>query len=105
MLASFYDLLSTRIHVHYGPAEGLTMKIGNENYPGATRKEQWELFAEEVGIKPRLVLTRVSDLAQKVQTARLQLFKGVFATYKCDALYRLKEFLGQQAEKTLRRLS
>jgi serine/threonine-protein kinase HipA len=105
MLAPFYDLLSTRIYAHYGLAEGLAMKIGGENDPGAIQKKHWELFAGEVGIKPRLVLTRVADLAQKIQDARLQLFKGVFAPYKCDALYRLMEFMGEQAEKTLRGLS
>ena len=105
MLAPFYDLLSTRIYAHYGLAEGLAMKIGGENDPGAIQKRHWELFAEEVGIKPRLVLTRVADLAQKIQDARLQLFKGAFAPYKCDALYRLMEFTGDQAEKTLRKLS
>ncbi|HEY6874201.1 MAG TPA: type II toxin-antitoxin system HipA family toxin [Geobacteraceae bacterium] len=105
MLAPFYDLLSTRIYAHYGLAEGLAMKIGGENDPGAIRKKHWELFAEEVRIKPRLVLTRVADLAQKIQAARLQLFKGAFAPYKCDALYRLMESMGEQAEKTLRRLS
>ncbi len=105
MLAPFYDLLSTRIYAHYGLAEGLAMKIGDENDPSALQKKHWELFAEEVGIKPRLVLTRVIDLAQKIQTARLQLFKGAFALYNCDTLYRLIEFMGEQAEKTLRRLS
>ena len=105
MLAPFYDLLSTRIYDHYGLTEGLAMKIGSENDPGAIQKKQWEQFAGEVGIKPRLVLTRVADLAQKIQAARLQLFKGVFAPYKCDALYRLMEFMGEQAEKTLRKLS
>jgi len=105
MLAPFYDLLSTRIYAHYGLAEGLAMKIGGENDPGAIRKKHWELFAEEVGIKPRLVLNRVADLAQKIQTARQQLFKGAFGPYKCDALYRLMQFVGEQAEKTLRKLS
>ncbi len=104
MLAPFYDLLSTRIYAHYGLAEGLAMKIGGENDPGAIQKKHWELFAEEVGIKPRLVLIRVADLAKRIEAARLQLFKGAFAPYKCDALYRLMQLMGEQAEKTLRRL-
>lgn len=104
MLAPFYDLLSTRIYAHYGLTEGLAMKIGGENDPGAIQKKHWELFAEEIGIKPRLVLTRVTDMAQKIHAARLQLFKGDFAPYKCDALYRLMEFMGEHAEKTIRRL-
>ena len=104
MLAPFYDLLSTRIYAHFGLAEGLAMKIGGESDPGAIRKKHWELFAEEVGIKPRLVLTRVADLAQKIEAARLHLFKGAFAPYNCDTLYRLMEFMGEQAERTFRRL-
>ena len=85
--------------------EGLAMKIGGENDPGAIQKKHWELFAEEVGIKPRLVLIRVADLAKRIEAARLQLFKGAFAPYKCDALYLLMEFMGEQAEKTLRTLT
>lgn len=105
MLAPFYDLLSTRIYAHYGLAEGLAMKIGGEADPRAIQKKHWEQFAEEVGIKPRLVLTRVLDTARKIQAARLQLFKGAFAPYKCDALYRLMELMGEQAEKAIRKLS
>ena len=104
MLAPFYDLLSTRIYSHYGLAEGLAMKIGGENDPGAIQKKHWELFAEEVGIKPRLVLIRVADLAKRIEDARLQLFKGAFAPYKCDALFRLMELMGEQTEKTLRKI-
>lgn len=105
MLAPFYDLLSTRIYAHYGLAEGLAMKIGGEADPRAIQKKHWEQFAEEVGIKPRLVLTRVLDTARKIQAARLPLFKGAFAPYKCDALYRLMELMGEQAEKAIRKLS
>lgn len=104
MLAPFYDLLSTRIYARYGLPEGLAMKIGGENDPGAIQKEHWEQFAAEVGIKPRLVLTRVAELAKRIEAARLQLFKGAFAPYKCDALYRLMKLMGAQTEKTLRKI-
>ncbi len=103
-LAPFYDLLSTRIYSHYGLTENLAMKIGGESDPRALRKEHWENFATEVGIKPRLVLARVVDLAQKIQVARLRLFQGAFAAYKCDALYRLMELIGEQEQKAIRRL-
>ncbi|MFZ4857702.1 MAG: type II toxin-antitoxin system HipA family toxin [Desulfuromonadaceae bacterium] len=105
MLAPFYDLLSTRIYAHYGLAEGLAMKIGGESDPNAIQKKHWEQFAEEIGIKPRLVLTRVADLAKKIEDNRLQLFKGGFSPYKCDALYRLMQLVGEQAEKTLRKIA
>ena len=81
------------------------MKIGGESEPEPILRQHWELFAAEVGIKPRLVLTRVTELAQRIQVVRLQLFKGTFAPYGCDALYRLMEFIGDHAEKTVRRLA
>jgi len=105
MLAPFYDLLSTRIYAHYGLAEGLAMKIGGESDPEAIQKRQWEILAEESGIKPRLVLNRVADLARKIEASRLQLFKGAFAPYHCDALYRLMQFVGDQTGKTIRRVA
>lgn len=80
------------------------MKIGGENDPKAIQRRHWERFAEEVGIKPKLVLTRVVDTARRIQNLGLQLFKGAFAQYKCDALYRLMELMGDQTEKTVRRL-
>ena len=100
MLAPFYDLLSTRIYAHYGLAEGLAMKIGGESDPNAIQKKHWEQFAEEAGIKPRLVLTRVAALSKKIEDNRLQLFKGAFTPYKCDALYRLMQLMGEKSEKT-----
>jgi serine/threonine-protein kinase HipA len=104
MLAPFYDLLSTRIYTHYGVAEGLAMGIGGESDPGAIQRKHWENFAEEIAIKPRLVLARVVEMAQRIQTVRLQLFKGPFAMHKCDALYRLMELMDQQAQRALRRV-
>jgi len=103
-LAPFYDLLSTRIYTHYGLAEGLAMKIGGENDPKAIQRRHWERFAEEVGIKPRLVVTRAVDTARRIRSIGLELFKGAFAQYRCDALYRLMELIGDQAEKTVKRL-
>lgn len=105
ILAPFYDLLSTRIYAHYGLASGLAMKIGGVSDPDSLQKKHWEQFAEEVGIKPRLVLTRVAELAKRIEDIRFQLFKGPFAQYTCDALYRLMETMGEQAQKTLRKIA
>ena len=105
MLAPFYDLLSTRIYAHYGIAEGLAMKIGGESDPQSIQKKHWEQFAVEVGVKPRLVLTRVADMARKIEDIRLQLFKGTFAPYACDALYRLMQLMGEQTEEALQKIS
>lgn len=105
VLAPFYDLISARIYAHYGLATGLAMKIGGAGDPDALQKQHWELFAEEVGIKPRLVLSRIADLAKRIEASRLQLFQGSFAPYKCDALYRLMDFIGGQTERAIRKLA
>jgi serine/threonine-protein kinase HipA len=104
-LAPFYDQLSTRIYGHYGLAEGLAMKIGGENDPKALRKKHWRQFAEEIGVKPQLVLTRIIDIAGKIEASRQPLLNGPFSAYKCDALYRLMELIDEQSRQTLRRIS
>ena len=104
-LSPFYDLLSTRVYAHYGLAEGLAMKIGGEIDPRAIRKKHWELFAEEVGIKPKLVQSRLKELSQKIEAARLPLFKGDFEPYRCDTLYRLMELIAAQCSTTIKLIS
>jgi len=51
------------------------------------------------------VLSRIAELAKRIEDSRLQLFTGSFAPYKSDALYRLMEFIGGQAERTIRILA
>jgi len=102
VLAPFYDLLSTRIYSHYGLAEGLAMKIGGESDPGAIRRAHWEALASEIGVKPKFVISRVVDISEKIEGIRLRLFKETFATYKCDALYRLNEFIAESCRKAIR---
>jgi serine/threonine-protein kinase HipA len=104
VLATVYDLLSTRVYAHYGLAAKMAMKIGGENNPQAVQKKHWQQFAEDVGIKPHLVLTRVAALARKIEVVRLQLFQDAFAPYRCDALYRLMGLVSEQTETTLKRI-
>ncbi len=104
-LSPFYDLLSTRIYAQYGLTSDLAMKVGGENNPDAVQKKHWEQLAEEVGVKPGLVLGRAKYLAEKVQEKGLQLFKGSFAPHRCDALDRLMDLIGEQAGKIRRRVS
>lgn len=99
-LAPFYDLISTRIYAHYGLTTRLAMKIGGEAEPTALRVQHWQRFAEEIGVKPKLILKRINEMAARVEAQRLQLFQGVFSTYRCDALYRLIQLIGEQTERT-----
>lgn len=101
-LAPFYDLLSTRIYSHLGLSQGLAMHVGGVGDPALVDREQWEQFSVEVGVKPRLVFARALDLVKRVEAVRLSLFKGTFAGYQCDALYRLMEMIAGQAERLLK---
>ena len=76
------------------------MKIGGEAEPTALRVQHWQRFAEEIGVKPKLILKRINEMAARVEAQRLQLFQGVFSTYRCDALYRLIQLIGEQTERT-----
>jgi serine/threonine-protein kinase HipA len=105
VLAPFYDLLSTRIYSSFGVAEGLAMKIGSESDPGAIRRSHWEALATEIGVKPKFVVSRVVTVAGKIEAIRLKHFKETFAAYKCDALYRLNEFIAESCRKAIRILA
>lgn len=104
-LAPFYDLLSTRVYAPYGLAEGLAMKIGGESDPRSIRKKQWELFADEVGIKPKFVLTKLKELSRQIEAARLPLFKDEFGPFQCDTLYRLMELIAEQCGNAIKYVS
>jgi serine/threonine-protein kinase HipA len=105
ILAPFYDLLSTRIYSHYGLTEKLAMKIGGENDPNLIQKKHWQTFAEEIKIKPHLVLSRVVDVAKRIEANRLKLFKGAFAQDHCDALFRLMQLMAEQSKQAINRVS
>ena len=80
------------------------MKIGGENDPNLIQKKHWQSFAEEVEIKPHLVLNRIVDIAKQIETNRLKLFKGAFAQDHCDALFRLLQLMAEQSKQTIKRV-
>lgn len=105
VLAPFYDLLSTRIYSHYGLTEKLAMKIGGESNPNLIQKKHWQSFADEVEIKPHLVLSRVVDIAKRIEVNRLKLFEESFAQDRCDALFRLMQLMAEQCKQAIKRVS
>ena len=83
----------------------VAMKIGREIDPRAVQKKHWEQFAEKIGIKPKLVLSRLKELSQKIEAARLPLFKSDFAPYRCDTPYQLMELIAEQCRRTTKLIS
>jgi len=105
VLAPFYDLISTRIYSHYGLTEKLAMKIGGESDPNLIQKKHWKSFAEQVEIKPHLVLSRVVAIAKQIEANRLKLLKGAFAQDRCDTLFRLMQLMAKQCKQAIKRVS
>ena len=62
-------------------------------------------FADEVEIKPHLVLSRVVDIAKQIEANRLMLFKESFAQDRCDALFRLMQLMAEQSKQAIKRVS
>jgi len=105
VLAPFYDLLSTRIYAHYGLTNDMAMGIGGNVDPRKVTKENRVVFANDLNINPRYLLSRVVVLAQKIQDVRLKLFTGKFDPYKCDTLYRLNEFIADSCDRAIKKFA
>jgi serine/threonine-protein kinase HipA len=63
-LAPFYDLLCTIVYPDL--SDKLAMKVGGENRPEWIQLRHWERFAEEINIKPNLVLKIVETMASNI---------------------------------------
>jgi serine/threonine-protein kinase HipA len=67
-LAPFYDLLSTA--VFEGTRRKLAMRLGGENRPEYLRRRHLDRLADELEVKPSLVLRRIEVAIEAVHPAR-----------------------------------
>jgi serine/threonine-protein kinase HipA len=67
VLAPFYDLVCTRADPRLHT--GLAMKIGGVADPTLLLRASWERLAEEVGVRPSLVVDLVGELAEGFSAA------------------------------------
>lgn len=73
-LAPFYDLVATR---HYESIDrSLALSIGGRRDPDQLHRAQWERFAADVGVAPRIVVEIVERLADRT--------RGELATYVAE---------------------
>ncbi len=61
-LAPFYDLLCTAVYPEISPR--MAMKIGGENRQDWVQKRHWERLAEEIHVKPKMVLELCRETAE-----------------------------------------
>jgi serine/threonine-protein kinase HipA len=67
-LAPFYDLLSTV--VFEGTRKKLAMRLGGENRPKYLRRRHLDRLADELQVKPTLVLRRIDTIVATVRSAQ-----------------------------------
>ena len=66
-LAPFYDLLCTAAYKNL--TDRLAMRIGNEDRPEWVNRGQWEALAADLDIKPKLVLSTLTEMAKAAAAA------------------------------------
>ena len=66
-LAPFYDLVCTRAWPNLD--RRMAMNIGGEADPGRIRAEHWQSLAEEVGMRPRFVVSEVAGMVEAIREA------------------------------------
>jgi serine/threonine-protein kinase HipA len=66
-LAPFYDLLSTVVFA--GTRKKLAMRLGGENRPKYLRRRHLDRLADELEVKPALVLRRIDTIVAAVRSA------------------------------------
>ncbi len=74
-LAPFYDLMSSAIYSNL--AQKMAMKIGGEDRPDWITAQRWEQFAQETGIKFKLVMKRCIEMADALTRVSVE-FASVF---------------------------
>lgn len=69
--APFYDLLCTGVYKEL--TDKLSMKIGGENRPDWIQSRHWERLSCDIMIKPRLVMSTLHEMAERITGASKQL--------------------------------
>ena len=64
-LAPFYDLVCTAIYP--GISRNLALSVGGNADPGQIRKQDWNRLAEELGMRPRLILNTLNTFLDMLQ--------------------------------------
>lgn len=100
-LAPFYDVLSTR---HYPALDRrMAMSVGGRREPTELHRAQWEQFARDAGIGPRVVLDTVRTVAEQTLEsipAWIKEYRGLYG--RRAILETLPAWITKSARKVLR---
>lgn len=98
-LAPFYDLVCTNIYP--GISRDLAMAVGHEHVPGQIRKKNWQMLAEDVGIKPRVVFRLLDEMTTVLSTNLMAWTKEFTATNGTNPVIdRVRVYVQDQVRRT-----
>jgi serine/threonine-protein kinase HipA len=100
-LAPFYDLLSTK--VFSGTRKKLAMRLGGENRPEYLRRRHLDRLAEELAVKPALVLRRADLIVALVRSSRQDAREHLPADFQDRPIIdRIDAIIEERAERLLK---
>ncbi|OOZ38131.1 protein HipA [Solemya pervernicosa gill symbiont] len=100
-LAPFYDLMCTAIYPDL--AERMAMKIGGENRPEWIIERKWQAFAEEVGIKYRLIEKKLKEFSESLPELAAQTAQVLGDQYGDCVIYNeIQDLIKSRCTKTQR---
>jgi serine/threonine-protein kinase HipA len=78
-LAPFYDLLCTA--VYDGLTDKMAMRIGGENRPDWTLSRHWDRLSQDIGVKPKMVVSVLTSMAESIIPASDEVGRSFQDTY------------------------
>jgi len=98
-LAPFYDLICTAVYPEI--SERLAMRIGGEDRPGWIIERRWAAFADDVGIKAKLVRDNLLALgAQLIEQSRILAGEFQRAHGACPLIDAIQAIIQERVRKT-----
>ncbi len=94
VLAPVYDVMCTRIYTNLSRVNA--MSIGGATTLDAVTRENFARMAEEVGMRPQLVLGRLDAMAARILPAARQLASEMNATWQSSVYAKIVEVIENQ---------
>jgi serine/threonine-protein kinase HipA len=97
-LAPFYDLMSTAVYPNL--AQKMAMKIGGEDRPDWIIERRWEQFAEDTGIKFKLIKKRCLDISSTLSSVAVEFAPEYQKQHgENNQIKKIVELIGQRKRK------
>lgn len=80
-LAPFYDLLCTDCYSQLD--KRMAMRIGGERHPEELRRSHWERLAEELEIRPKVLLNELEGLTRVIESHAAHLVEEFKGSHDC----------------------